>query len=278
MTPAFPRSPIPTRPPASSATCGATPTTFAASTKLPASPRKPKQTAGPAHAAAASDSSKASAAAGRTVLTELESKQILSLYGIPTVETRVARSPAEAGLIARAIGFPVAMKLHSETVTHKTDVGGVKLNLADEDRRPPRLQRNRSLRARKGGRRRIPRRHRPAHDSHRRLRTHPRQQHRSAVRPGNFVRFRRATRRSLPRPRPGPAAAQHHSGAAPHGADPRLSRLAGCSRPRTRRPRNSENHSRSLQQARHRAALDQGNRHQPAARVARNESSPSTRA
>jgi acetyltransferase len=70
--------------------------------------------------------------AARTVLTELESKQLLSLYGIPTVETRVARSPAEAGLIARAIGFPVAMKLHSETVTHKTDVGGVKLNLVDE--------------------------------------------------------------------------------------------------------------------------------------------------
>ncbi len=69
---------------------------------------------------------------GRTVLTELESKQLLSLYGIPTVDTRVARSPAEAGLIARAIGFPVAMKLHSETVTHKTDVGGVKLNLLDE--------------------------------------------------------------------------------------------------------------------------------------------------
>jgi acetyltransferase len=70
--------------------------------------------------------------AGRTVLTEIESKHLLSLYGIPTVDTRVARSPAEAGLIARAIGFPVALKLHSETVTHKTDVGGVKLNLADE--------------------------------------------------------------------------------------------------------------------------------------------------
>ncbi len=66
------------------------------------------------------------------MLTELESKQLLSLYGIPTVETRVARSPEEAGLIARAIGFPVVMKLHSETVTHKTDVGGVKLNLLDE--------------------------------------------------------------------------------------------------------------------------------------------------
>jgi acetyltransferase len=70
--------------------------------------------------------------AGRSVLTEYESKQLLGLYGIPAVDTRVARSPAEAGLVARAIGFPVALKLHSETVTHKTDVGGVKLNLADE--------------------------------------------------------------------------------------------------------------------------------------------------
>jgi acetyltransferase len=69
---------------------------------------------------------------GRTVLTEIESKQILKLYGIPTVETRVARAPGEAELIARSIGYPVAMKLHSETVTHKTDVGGVKLNLVNE--------------------------------------------------------------------------------------------------------------------------------------------------
>jgi len=71
--------------------------------------------------------------ARRNVLTEVESKQILKLYGIPTVDTRVARSPGEAALIARAMGFPVVAKLHSETVTHKTDVGGVKLNLASED-------------------------------------------------------------------------------------------------------------------------------------------------
>ena len=70
---------------------------------------------------------------GRTTLTEVESKQILKLYGIPTLETRVARSPGDATLIARAMGFPVVLKLHSETVTHKTDVGGVKLNLATEE-------------------------------------------------------------------------------------------------------------------------------------------------
>jgi len=69
---------------------------------------------------------------GRTFLTELESKQILSAYGIPTVETRVAATENEAVAAAAAIGFPVAVKLHSKTITHKTDVGGVQLDLTDE--------------------------------------------------------------------------------------------------------------------------------------------------
>jgi acetyltransferase len=70
-------------------------------------------------------------AAGRTILTEYESKQLLSSYGIPTVDTRIARSEAEAVKAADAIGYPVVLKLHSETITHKTDVGGVQLNLAN---------------------------------------------------------------------------------------------------------------------------------------------------
>jgi acetyltransferase len=69
---------------------------------------------------------------GRTLLTELESKQLLSLYGIPTVETRVAAGEDEAARIASEIGFPVVLKVFSETITHKTDVDGVKLNLQDE--------------------------------------------------------------------------------------------------------------------------------------------------
>jgi acetyltransferase len=69
---------------------------------------------------------------GRTLLTEAESKQLLGLYGIPTVDTRVACTPDEAVGFAREIGYPVVLKLHSETVTHKSDVGGVQLNLADE--------------------------------------------------------------------------------------------------------------------------------------------------
>jgi acetyltransferase len=68
----------------------------------------------------------------RTLLTEIESKQILARYGIPTVDTQLARSDDEAFALARSIGFPVVLKVHSETITHKTDAGGVKLNLADE--------------------------------------------------------------------------------------------------------------------------------------------------
>jgi acetyltransferase len=69
---------------------------------------------------------------GRVLLTELESKQLLSLYGVPTVETRVAASADEAVGVAAEIGFPVVLKVYSETITHKTDVGGVQLNLQDE--------------------------------------------------------------------------------------------------------------------------------------------------
>jgi acetyltransferase len=69
---------------------------------------------------------------GRTILTESESKELLSCYGIPVVITKVAGTEAEAARLAREIGFPVVLKLYSETITHKTDVGGVQLNLADE--------------------------------------------------------------------------------------------------------------------------------------------------
>ncbi len=71
--------------------------------------------------------------AGRELLTEHESKQLLSLYGFPTVESRLAATEDEAVSAAASIGYPVVLKLHSETITHKTDVGGVKLNLANED-------------------------------------------------------------------------------------------------------------------------------------------------
>lgn len=70
---------------------------------------------------------------GRTILTEFESKEILSIYGIPTVETHIAPTEAEAVTAAETIGYPIVLKLYSETITHKTDVGGVQLNLTNAD-------------------------------------------------------------------------------------------------------------------------------------------------
>jgi acetyltransferase len=69
---------------------------------------------------------------GRTILTEAESKELLGCYGIPIVTTKIAKTEAAAVKTAAQIGFPVVLKLYSETITHKTDVGGVQLNLKDE--------------------------------------------------------------------------------------------------------------------------------------------------
>lgn len=66
---------------------------------------------------------------GRSMLTEPEAKRVLAAYGIPVVETRIAANPSEAAAVATEIGFPVALKLLSPDVTHKSDVGGVALDL-----------------------------------------------------------------------------------------------------------------------------------------------------
>jgi acetyltransferase len=71
-------------------------------------------------------------ARNRTLLTEAESKSLLAAYGIPTVPTEIAIGADHAAQAAARAGYPVVLKLHSETITHKTDVGGVRLNLADE--------------------------------------------------------------------------------------------------------------------------------------------------
>ncbi len=71
-------------------------------------------------------------ASGRTVLTEYESKKLLEAYGIPVIPTEVADSEDAAVEAAAGMGYPVVLKLHSFTITHKSDVGGVVLNLPDE--------------------------------------------------------------------------------------------------------------------------------------------------
>ena len=70
---------------------------------------------------------------GRTVLTEPESKQLLAAYGIPTVKTVVAETLDAAVAAAEDLGYPTVLKIYSETITHKTNVGGVQLNLRDAD-------------------------------------------------------------------------------------------------------------------------------------------------
>jgi len=66
---------------------------------------------------------------GRTLLTEIEAKGLLKEAGLNVVDTRLARSEDEAVSIARELGFPVVLKIASPDVVHKTDAGGVKLNL-----------------------------------------------------------------------------------------------------------------------------------------------------
>jgi acetyltransferase len=67
--------------------------------------------------------------ADHTLLTEKETKEVLSAYGIPVNQVQLARSDEEAVAIARSVGFPVVLKIDSRAITHKTDAGGVRLNL-----------------------------------------------------------------------------------------------------------------------------------------------------
>lgn len=68
-------------------------------------------------------------ASGRTLFTEIEANQVLAAYGIPIARTESARTEGEVVKAAQRIGFPVVLKLWSETLTHKARVGGVRLHL-----------------------------------------------------------------------------------------------------------------------------------------------------
>jgi len=68
----------------------------------------------------------------RTLLTEVESKALLREAGVPVVDTRLARTREEAAALAKQTGYPVALKIVSPDIAHKSDVGGVKLNLRTE--------------------------------------------------------------------------------------------------------------------------------------------------
>ena len=66
---------------------------------------------------------------GRTLLSEVESKSLLEQVGIPVVRTELAKSKGEAIGIARRLGMPVVLKIVSEDIPHKSDVGGVKIDI-----------------------------------------------------------------------------------------------------------------------------------------------------
>jgi len=72
-------------------------------------------------------------AQGRKLLSETESKAVLAAFRIPIARTVLAHSANEAMLMAQEIGFPVAMKIDSPDITHKSDVGGVRLNVASAE-------------------------------------------------------------------------------------------------------------------------------------------------
>jgi acetyltransferase len=74
----------------------------------------------------------AALASNRTLLSGAESRRLLSAFHVAVAPTRLARSAGEAAGAAAALGYPVAMKIASPDITHKTDVGGVRLNLATE--------------------------------------------------------------------------------------------------------------------------------------------------
>ena len=71
--------------------------------------------------------------AGRRLLTEVESKELLIEAGIPTTAALLATSKEEATRLSRQIGFPVVLKIASSSIAHKSDVGGVRLDLSNGD-------------------------------------------------------------------------------------------------------------------------------------------------
>ena len=201
------------------------PTTSAASTRRRRCP--PIAEDGRADRARADAIVAAARAAGRTLLTEVESKQLLAAYGIPTVATRVAADEDEAVAAADAIGYPGRPQAPLRD-DHPQDRR--RRRAAQPGRRrggPPRLPRDRGVGRRARRRRAFPGRDRPADGQARRLRADRRQQPRPAVRPGAALRHRRPARRGLQGPRAGAAAAEHHAGPADDGADPDLHRAKG---------------------------------------------------
>jgi acetate---CoA ligase (ADP-forming) len=70
---------------------------------------------------------------GRDALTEVEAKDLFGLYGLPITITKLSRTEDDAVRLAKEIGFPIVMKIVSPDILHKSDAGGVKVNIKDEN-------------------------------------------------------------------------------------------------------------------------------------------------
>ena len=70
---------------------------------------------------------------GRTSLTEPEAKKLFAAYNLPVARTELARTPEEAVKLAHEVGFPIVMKIVSPDILHKSDAGGVKVNIKDDE-------------------------------------------------------------------------------------------------------------------------------------------------
>ena len=96
----------------------------------------------------------AALAEGRTLLNEHEAKALLAAFGLPVPASVLARTREEAIEAARTIGFPVVVKILSPDITHKSDVGGVRLSLQNAEMVATRLRRHDAACARAAARRR----------------------------------------------------------------------------------------------------------------------------
>lgn len=114
----------------------------------------PLEEGGPPDVGDARETIEEAAREGREWLTEPEAKRVLAAYRIPVVRSEIARDPEEVSERAEALGLPVAVKILSPDVTHKTDVGGVALDIdtAEDAREAARTMRDRLARLRPSAR------------------------------------------------------------------------------------------------------------------------------
>ena len=214
--------------------------------------------------------SAAALAAGRSVLSEVEAKGLLAAYGIPVVPTEVARDPAEVGVLAErwiAEHGACVIKILSDDISHKSDVGGVRLGLerAEEAERAAEdmLAAHRAPGA--GGEDQGL--HGAADDPPpRRPRADPRHVGRPHVRAADDVRRRRHGGRGAARHGARAAAARPQSGARPDAADARVAAAAGLPQPPGGRRRPHRRDPRPAQLSRGAPSRDPRDRHQSADR------------